>query len=495
MNERDMGQPKRQSPVGIAVIFVRNLRIAINIFISIFVVGYGFQASMLGFGVYSLIAVLLIGFLVLSYFQYRMFFFYVQEDKFVIEKGVFRKEKTTIPFDRIQTVHINQNIIQRVLNVVGLNIDTAGSSGRELEIAALEKSYARQLQQFLIGKKSTQEETEETDETQVEEVLNERKPLVSLGLTELLKVGITENHLRSGLVLFAVVNGYIWQYEDYILKPFRPFIEQQKDTLLAQWALMLPIGLILFVVVSVVFSLIQTVLRYYGLRFFIDAKGVQLQSGLLRKAEYQIPVNKMQYLKWKSNPLRKMFKIKTLTIKQASSDAQADKLSVKVPGCMPDQLGRVLGEFYPELEDPSDSIKPNRLLLLQLGLWLAVVPTVLILVNSYFLPLLLFFAIPFSLLSLFFINKYYRSVELEVREHVLVLKKGWVYPTQMAVKYYKLQNVRLKQNIFQKRRGLVSLVFQTAAGNESMPHIPEDVAYKIYNYCLYGVENSKRSWM
>src|SRR5690606_5820980 len=96
----DFKSPRRQSPIGVAVIFVQNLRTGINIFISLFAVNYGFNANWSSAVFTGIISAVVVGFVVISILQYRKFYFYVEGDKFIIEKGVFSKDKITIPFER-----------------------------------------------------------------------------------------------------------------------------------------------------------------------------------------------------------------------------------------------------------------------------------------------------------------------------------------------------------------------------------------------------------
>ena len=61
--------------------------------------------------------------------------------------------------------------------------------------------------------------------------------------------------------------------------------------------------------------------------------------------------------------------------------------------------------------------------------------------------------------------------------------------------FFKVQNIEMKQNIFQEKRNIVDLVFQTAAGKIKIPCINKEKAIEIYNYTLYKVENSTAPWM
>lgn len=503
MNEYDLAEPKRQSVVGVAVIFFKNLRTAINIFISLIAVSFGFQFSLLGLELKEIAIIVVIVFIVISWLQYRRFFFYVVGDKFVIEKGLFSRDKVTIPFDRIQTVNITQNIIQQVLRVVAVKIDTAGSAQRELEISALEGSYARALQGFLIERKQgrlgeiSYEEDLDTDEVSGSDITREKEePLVTLSTAQLLLVGITENHLRTALVVFAVLNGYFWQYEEYLLKPIEPMIEEGANYLLARWLILLPIGILLFSAIAVAISIIQVLLKYYNLRFFVNKHGLQLTSGLLKRNEYQIPVKKIQYIKWNSNPLRKLLGIKTLLIKKAASEELGDQQGVKVPGCSEYQINAVLDQFFPERKNGGFYwLRAHKLLFLQLAIWLGLLPSLALLGLTFFNSWLTLAGIIYLPVSMFFIFQYYRSVNMAMNEHLVILRKGWVFPSSQMFKFGKMQDITFHQSFFQKRRRLASLRFHTAAGDARMMHIPENQAMEIYNYALYKIETYEGGWM
>lgn len=503
MSEIDLSTKKRQAPIGVAILFLLNLRKAINLFIPFLFLKYGAGSSLLGISLYAIGIILFLGFIAFSYFEYKNFFFYAVEDKFIIERGVFRKDKTTIPFERIQTVHTAQNLAQQIFKVVGLKIDTAGSADNEIEIPALDRSYARSLQEYLLKKKEKdkkqQSEPGKEETTEQPEVESWEKPILKLSIKDLLKVGLTENHLRSGLILFAVVNGYIWQFEEFLLEPFEPYLEEAEGWL-TQWVLLLPFTILVFVVVSVAFSLIRIVLRYYNLQFFLNERGLVLKSGLLKRNEFHVPRNKIQYFKWSSNPLRKLLGFKTFVVKQAGvNENREDKRTVSVPGCKNKQLIDVLQEFYPErYSGKFHRLGSHRLLFFQRLIWLVIMPSTIVTASFYASELTWHYFVPiplFVILGAFWAHKFQRSVQFRTNGDVIEIKKGWIFPSHLSITMYKLQNVSLKRSIFQRRRDLSTLVFFTAAGDESMPHLSHNDAIDIYNFVLYKIESSQKSWM
>jgi len=101
----------------------------------------------------------------LSYHYYR---YQLTDDCFRKELGVIYKKYVSIPYDRIQNIDINRGIIDRLLGLSTLLIQTAGSSmaignkysygfGAEGTLTGLSKEDAEKLRDELIkrAKRST----------------------------------------------------------------------------------------------------------------------------------------------------------------------------------------------------------------------------------------------------------------------------------------------------------------------------------------------------
>ena len=153
------------------------------------------QLLILGITVIALLVLLLIH----TILYYLNFTFYISNGEFVLKKGYIRKKTLTIPLDRIQSVNTKQNLIQQFLNIETLEIDTAGSVTKELKIQALEKSFSIELQNQLRSAdfKKENTETDQPAEEQNEEVILKLTPL------DLIRIGISQNHLRAGLIILA----------------------------------------------------------------------------------------------------------------------------------------------------------------------------------------------------------------------------------------------------------------------------------------------------
>ena len=142
--------------------------------------------------------VIIIG--VISYLQYLFFTFHIDEEnnEFVIQKGVFNKTRITIQLHKIQQVNINQSLIQRLVGVHKLEIDTAGSDKKEASISAISHELATILKERLINHSAI-----ENPISQENEVEESPTSLLKISLISLIKIGFTSNYIKSFALLFV----------------------------------------------------------------------------------------------------------------------------------------------------------------------------------------------------------------------------------------------------------------------------------------------------
>lgn len=77
---------------------------------------------------------LVIGFIILAWllsffgtlFNYGNFTLDVKEKEIVISRGVFEKKRITVPFNRIQAIHISEGIIRQPLGYASIHLESAG---------------------------------------------------------------------------------------------------------------------------------------------------------------------------------------------------------------------------------------------------------------------------------------------------------------------------------------------------------------------------------
>lgn len=495
MNNLDLTKPTRQSVKGLVFIFLQSIRAAIKMFwalIAVIVIQKNIMdhAPIIGIALIVIFALLIIH----SILYYLNFYFYVKDGEFVLKKGYLRKKILTIPLERIQSVNTKQNLIQQVLDVVAFEIDTAGTAGKELKIHALEKSFATALHDLLSKGKKTETAFENNNETSTNS--KSEKLILELTPIDLFKIGISQNHIRTGLIIIA----FGFQIFNQIQDVFKDKAEEYSGefaNFLSTSSLALIVFLVLFfLIVSVLFSLFRTIFKYFNFKLVKKENAYRVESGLLNKRNVVLPFNKIQELNWETGPIKKQFGIYNLVFKQAVS-AQNRKIQlVDAPGCLQHHLDSLKTDLFGEdqLSTSSKYFSNNyyfRRLWILYG-WLLVIITAPFLYSEwiFWLTAFIWLAIIAGYSFLILKKRYFKINNDQIR-----VSKGAITQKWQQMELFKIQAVEFKQTIFQKRRALASLTLMNASGSMTIPYIEESLAKQIYDYLLYHTEISEKEWM
>ena len=504
-----LGSPMRQSYVAVLLIAYKLYKLLIRQlfpFILIFLFGGG-SSNKRSFLFYTIIAVAVLGF-IFSIIAFLKYYFWLEDGKLIIHSGVFKKTKTEIPFDRIQSVNFEQNVIHRAFNVVMLNMDTAGSAGTELQINALNRETAQQISDYIIAQSSVNQ-AQSDGSSEEKEIAEKKKEIFHLPIAQLLKVGITENHLRSGGIIILF---FIWIFDnlrevgiDIEAKIEEQFQVQMQEgdisfTEVIQTGLFLVVSLILlFIIVSFLISLVRTVLIYYNLKMLRLADGFVVISGLLNRKEHAAKDSKIQVFSWSQNLLQKWSKIYEVGMKQASSVAAMKKSHIRVKGLewenVRDTQAYLFKDTLTELSEMPLYGVHKYYRFKRVYYWsIFLLPVIF---GSYYSGAMKFLvgASLFYIYGLVSSFLSYRKKKWGISDNALVVRGGVFGHSASMMEIYKVQNVRKRSTPFQRRRSLATLDVFSASGKISLPEISDQLATDMQNYIAYKVESSRKSWM
>lgn len=493
MSKPDLTKPSRQELRGFLAIFafeaIKTLRASWPIFIIIFA-----QKNLLPAGVTipMVLGIILLLLLIHSILFYLNFYFYIDENQFILKTGYLSKKVLSIPLERIQSVNTKQNLLQQLLNVYSLEIDTAGSAGKELKIYSLSASYTDHLTQFLQSHKENANE----DMSDSISKANEEVEILKLSPFDLLRIGISQNHLRTGLIILAFgsqivdqIQGLFKEETDAYSDSFQNIISNSSILFYAGFA-------IIALVVSVLATLLFTVIKYYDFKLVKYQESYKITAGLFNKRKVLLPFSKVQQLNWETGPIKKMFGIFKITFKQAVSQQAPQKQVADAPGCLNQHIESIREELFKgDMPDYSEKIYAHRRyfnLLWIRGGWLpAVLPTPL----YVFEPLWLIAGGVWLVLSGLYCRMMVRKSYFQFNKSQLIVGKGAINTVWQQAESFKTQSVDFRQSFFQKRRGLASLRVNNASGQIDIPYLSEEIANKLMNYLLYHVETSNKKWM
>jgi membrane protein YdbS with pleckstrin-like domain len=135
--------------------------IQIVLFLSVGLIAASFFSWPLGLVLLIIIsyAILLFlsNFLMYQYqkWYFQVYFYDVTDNFIVIRKRVFTPREITIPYERIQDVYVDQDLLDRIFGLYDVHLSSATiSSGMEAHIDGVEKAAAGGLRKIILEKVS-----------------------------------------------------------------------------------------------------------------------------------------------------------------------------------------------------------------------------------------------------------------------------------------------------------------------------------------------------
>ncbi|MCI4667431.1 MAG: PH domain-containing protein [Bacteroidia bacterium] len=485
----EFSKPQRQSPVAIAFILLkygrRIFRLIAPLLIIFFVQRSG-QRSADYFLLYFAGAIAVYQ-LILSLLEYFRFYYHIQGDDLVIQRGVWRKKRISIPFDRIQGVNFEQNILHRYLKAVEFHVDTAGSVNSEVSLDALSVGKAEKLRDFILKNKKAEVLEEETSQDQVQE---KERVIFSVDIPTLLRIGLTANHVQT----MGIILGFLWGIYTYAEEIFR----FDPNDIVNVYEQFVGYSLIIFstwLIASVLLSLVRTVFQYYNLKFWEYEAGFKWVAGLLTRQEQSAPYEKVQYIRWRTNPLRRIIGLFSLRLFVAGS-ARSRSFS-DLPGSTLEHVSAIQKLLYPkewlhfeEKNQISKKVIGRRLL--YFGIVPALMAGALLYFQYQWWALLVLLWIPLSYLLA---RRYQARWAYWINDDMIKTFSGVIASKEVLLPIYKVQAVTFSQTPYQLRKGLVNLNLSTAAGQLRIPYLEKDRAEKLRDDILYRVEREQKAWM
>jgi putative membrane protein len=233
------GTPKRQHFLGVIRYFSKNLYLLIRSFFPL-LAGFALSDEIRNYGEFIAVAVFACV-IIAALVEYWRFRFHVDDKSMTIQKGLLERETINIPFERIQALHMEQAPWQRFIGLTGLKIDTAGTSGSEVDLQALKLAEAKLLRDGIMAARSAN-----VSEIEVEE--EPSNALVHLTLKELLKVGLTQNHLRNGFITFGAIIALYEPFQSWIDAWLASLPDVVWMVLKWSWFLFIPVGVFAFLI-------------------------------------------------------------------------------------------------------------------------------------------------------------------------------------------------------------------------------------------------------
>ena len=422
----------------------------------------------------AIVATLVAG--VFRWLAWRRFTYALTDDAVVIEHGLLSRNRRTIPFDRVQDVDIEQQLLARIFGLAKVSLETGSAGKDEGALDSVSLAEAQRLR-GVIRQRAAVAHAEEVASEGVEPAAQESHVLFAMPFPRVLLWGL----FNFSLVWLAVIFGALQYVEDWL--PFdmwdwsRWAGEADPREVASHLAVSAWLSLaLLFAVLGVVAGVVRTVLRDYGFTLTDEGGRFRRVRGLVTHTEAVIALKRVQLALIESGWVRRALGWSGLRLQTLGGSGDAGGRQEVAPFAREDEVDGLLA--------PLDWARPNPAELRQVSrghIWRALVrlvgvPLVAILIGSFFLlPVLFALILLVPILAVALLKRRYHRYGLPgdtlfVQRGVLS-RQMWILPVR------NVQAVSIRRSWLQRRLGTASVLPDTAgAGVLSDPTV-HDIRY------------------
>jgi putative membrane protein len=409
-------------------------------------------------------------FLAVRVVQIRLLRWWVDEEAFVVERGLLFRSRRVIPRARVQAVDLERGILHRLLGVSEVRVEALGGMETEGRLPGIPAAVAERLRSELLGGRGAGEERAPEGAAEGGVPVPEAPPRVQLGGAEVIVAGLTESRIGAGIAVVGVGFESIRQgaFSGWFGEPesWAPLMEA------LPWVAILVLFGVLVLLFSLALSFVLTVLGYWGFTLQVRDRVLEVERGLLTQHRDTVPMERIQAVRVEENPFRRLMglaKVRAVVAGRAGT-SQGEGTNVLLPVAPRAEAFALAAEMaglarpdaapgVPELTPMSSAARRRR--------W---VRAALLGGGVFALGLLgpggwgaaLLWSLGAALLALPFAEGAWRGLGwVHPRDH-LPVREGILTRTTTFVPLVRLQSVEVTQNPFQRRLGLATLTLPVA---------------------------------
>ncbi len=468
--------------------------------------------------------------------RYWFFRFKLEEDRVLIHQGVLKRTALDLPFDRIQGINVERSLVDRILGLVTIRLDTAGTIVAEGRLPSVSGVLADWLRTRVDGSQrepAAEEDpaaaasptAESPDVTAVRPEPREGgrtaardQLLLRLNPADMFRIGLAD---RTALV-FAGALALLAEAAEPVQRMIGGVVESVWSTfadlgvlsqVLAAAALVLAL-----LVVFVLGAVGSAFLRHNDFTLWRRGTAYRSRGGLLTQKEVVVETAKIQQLTLSQNIVMRWFgryrfgALPAGAVPMQGSDAPtslevADNLAIPlIEAPLAEKLRRRLfgaegaGLTLVPGAPAFVRVSPHyvRALMLRIGIVPILAGALLPLVwqgaaGAWIVPLGIWWTAWVLLSGLLALQCWRRRGYLH-DDDGLASRRGLFGSRVDAFLFRKVQGVTVRRSPLQRRKGLATVEVHLASGVVAVPYIDHGIACGLRDYILYKAESSRVRW-
>ncbi len=426
------------------------------------------------------------------------FYTYRHEEGYLhLKSGVIVKNERSIKQDRVQTVNIRRGILQRILGLASLQVETAGGGGEsEFQLNAVKLEEAVKIKDSLEGfsqagsggaaavAEQVNGPSTARDVSRSEEAAEESTVEYQVSLPELFLAGATSGRF---LLLFSVIAAIFSQLVPFIPDTIWEDLVEQATTATVTPAAILAITAVLAVlmIISWLISTIAYVIQHYNFTVRRDNLKLEVSWGLVEQKQLNLKLHRLQALVIQEGLLRQPLGRCSLVAEVAGGGSkEQDYVTMLFPLLHRDQLQGFIGQLLPEYNVPDKFISlPRRSL--RRYIIRALAPCLLFIIPLQWVPygwVSLFLLFP----AFFWGLSRYRAGGTVLEGKQLAYRFRFVNRYRVLMKRNCIQSLQVVSNPFQRRQKLKTVrawVLSSPAGKMyQVVDVEEQEAQLLWNW-------------
>ncbi len=487
--QHSIAPPRRTAPAGLVVSGIMGLRQSVAAIVALTYVARDL-GPLLWTGL-AVAALVLTGNLVIAWLSWHRLTFHVGAEDIRVESGILSRTARSVPYERIQDVSLEQNLLARLFGLVAVRFETGAGGADDIALTYLAEAEGEELRDLVRRHRDQASPAAIPREL---EVADEARVLFAMDPRRVLTFGAFEFSLAIVAVIFGVTQQF-----DFLL-PFDPWdLDEWQERLAGPGAWLAAMGPMAQVIgatiaavsllaIGFLTGIVRTVLREWGFVLERTERGFRRRRGLLTRTDVVMPVHRVQAMRIGTHIVRRLLGWHGLKFVSLAQDEGAANHVVAPFGKL-EELWPVAREAGFEPPGPDcDWHQASRAYRNDAALLAAIVPVLLTavpIVLGY--PLLA--AIPLAIAAVLVAGEFiaWRNTCHALDQRQVLSRSGWLAPGLDIAPRVKLQSVDFRQGPLARRHRYGTLHLGLAGGTFAIRGVPVERAAQLRSALLASV--------
>jgi len=446
---------------------------------------------------------------IITIVQFWFYHYWLEDDRLVVKEGILFKSLRQVPYERIQNLNIERNLLHKFFKVGTLQVESASGVKPEAVIRVVADEQIKHIQKVIKDKGVVHQQKVAMDPgsssvTLEDAVVDEPKPMYQMSNKDVTIYGFISH---KALVPIGVVGSVLSQNDFYRQKFFNLVQKFVGDLHIEQWGLtewLIYGAIFVFVMLVSIWlsSIALAFLKLYQFKISKVGKDLYAEMGLLTKITANIPIKRIQLLKIKHSPLHRYFK--KVSVKMETAGGVTEQSGITMKWIAP-LVSKFKGQQLIAAIQPEVDWGKIQWLRLEARAWKRVFKRMMLLILIPMLPLVYFYhwmglmPLLLSPMVYWYAKAYMNKSGYAVNDQIVAYRHGVFFHTISIVKIAKIQNISYLQTPFDRRNGMARLTVDTAGSNPvtqdiNLHYINQDTVELLMNQLSNKVSRSKFVW-